>query len=246
MKLSGPLLLAGCLTAAPALAGGPTFASGEGQVHVIELYTSEGCSSCPPADHWLRQWTARDELWNQLIPLALHVDYWDYLGWRDPFASPDHSVRQRRYRRERGLSAVYTPGFLFDGREWRRWSGGRLPDLEPAREVGQLVLRLDGDWATAHFKPLVELGRARVHVAVLGFGLRSEVPAGENRGRTLRHDFVVLGMSDQAMTASDDGLTARLPVPAPRRPAPRLGIAAWISDGYSQAPVQAVGGWLTD
>jgi len=69
--------------------------SGKAQVTLVELYTSQGCSSCPPADRWLNEFTDSDRLWTQLVPVALHVDYWDYLGWEDPYASAENSARQR-------------------------------------------------------------------------------------------------------------------------------------------------------
>ncbi len=241
MPIRASLLLTATLMAGPAMA--QSYASGPERVHLIELYTSQGCSSCPPADHWLAQWRARGELWRRLVPLALHVDYWDYLGWRDPFAAPEHSDRQRRYHRERALGAVYTPGFVFDGREWRRFSGGRLPQFDRDR-VGELRVSLDGDLAAIEFVPVGELRRARAYLAVLGFGLRTEVVAGENRGRTLRHEFVVLGLTEAPMVTAEHGFSARLPVPEPRREAPRLGIAAWVTDGDRLAPLQALGGWL--
>ena len=79
--------------------------SGERQIAVLELYTSEGCSSCPPAETWLSRLREAPGLWKDFVPLAFHVDYWDYLGWRDPWGSREYSNRQRAYRRivEQGL-----------------------------------------------------------------------------------------------------------------------------------------------
>lgn len=78
---------------------------------VVELYTSQGCSSCPPADAMLHELAARDDV----IALALHVDYWDYIGWKDSFASPEHSKRQRRYAVVAGRRSVYTPQMIVGG-----------------------------------------------------------------------------------------------------------------------------------
>jgi len=77
------------------------FMSGEKQVPLIELYTSEGCSSCPPADRWMSKLTAHEDLWSGFVPIALHVDYWDYIGWKDPYASREYSQRQRQIAAER-------------------------------------------------------------------------------------------------------------------------------------------------
>lgn len=90
--------------------------------HLVELYTSEGCSSCPPADRWLRNLPARDDV----VALAFHVDYWDYLGWRDRFADSRFTDRQRAMAARAGSGTVYTPEVALDGREWRRWSSGAL------------------------------------------------------------------------------------------------------------------------
>ena len=92
------------------------FQSGPLRVNVLELYTSEGCSSCPPADRWLSGLKQDDRLWREIIPIAFHVDYWNYIGWQDRFSSPVYSERQRHYARNKGLSTVYTPGFLLNGR----------------------------------------------------------------------------------------------------------------------------------
>jgi len=78
---------------------------------VVELFTSQGCSSCPPADALIKELAKRDDV----IPLALHVDYWDYIGWKDIFASPDYSRRQKAYARAAGQRSVYTPQMVVDG-----------------------------------------------------------------------------------------------------------------------------------
>src|SRR5260370_2199922 len=74
-----------------------TFESGDMQTTLIELFTSEGCSSCPPADAWISQLKDSPDLWKRVVPVAFHVDYWDNLGWRDRFAKPEFTARQRRY-----------------------------------------------------------------------------------------------------------------------------------------------------
>ena len=106
-----------------------SFKSATEQTGMLELYTSEGCSSCPPADSWLSSLKNEDGLWREFIPLAFHVDYWDYIGWKDRFASPKNSNRQRQYARGQSLKTVYTPGFLYNGEEWRGWFIRRFIDL---------------------------------------------------------------------------------------------------------------------
>ncbi len=95
-------------------ASAQTFTSTDKRVSVLELYTSEGCSSCPPADEWLSKLKQDDRLWSEIIPLAFHVDYWDYIGWQDPFANKRYSQRQRQYARDKNVRTVYTPGTLLN------------------------------------------------------------------------------------------------------------------------------------
>ncbi len=97
--------LTSLLLAAPVLA--------ENDPVVVELFTSQGCSSCPPADRILHDLVKRDDV----IGLALHVDYWDYIGWKDEFADPDHTTRQRAYARQGGRSMIYTPQMVINGQQ---------------------------------------------------------------------------------------------------------------------------------
>jgi hypothetical protein len=111
--------------------------SGATQAPVIELYTSEGCSSCPPADKWLSSLKtpgagpgsdkggAVTGAVNGAVVQAFHVGYWDYIGWVDRFASPAHTTRQRQIAALGGQSTIYTPQAVLNGRDWRNW--GRLP-----------------------------------------------------------------------------------------------------------------------
>src|SRR5712691_12958707 len=94
-----------------------TFQSAREQTALIELYTSEGCSSCPSAETWLSRLKESPGLWKDFVPLAFHVDYWDYLGWRDPFAAKEWTARQYEYSANWKSESVYTPGFVVDGRE---------------------------------------------------------------------------------------------------------------------------------
>ena len=111
---------AGCLGASLSIESPPT------QVDLIELYTSEGCSSCPPADRWVSSLQDEPGLWRDFIPLAFHVDYWDYIGWVDRFASPAFTARQYRYAAQQSMRTVYTPGFFNNGKEWRWRSSSHL------------------------------------------------------------------------------------------------------------------------
>ncbi len=219
-----------------------SYRSSPEQATVLELYTSEGCSSCPPADRWFSGLINRADLWQGVFPVAFHVDYWDYLGWPDRLASPEAGERQRRYRREGSVNGVYTPGVLAVGQEWRSWrrNPSQLPVSE--RQVGVLELITRGDAFEARFSPSTDdAAEIRLHVAILGFGMKTRVRAGENAGKELSHDFVVLGHS--IFSASERNWQGLLPEAPLADEAERFAVVAWVSAADRQGPIQAVGGW---
>ncbi len=247
------MFLRPCLIVLILLSPAPTLAeqvlqSPEARVSLLELYTSEGCSSCPPADRWLSTLKDDPRLWRQVVPVAFHVDYWNYLGWEDRFADPGHGDRQRRYARQGAIGTVYTPGLVLDGREWRGWFARPELELEKAAPIGRLRAELDGDRARIVFTPVTpaatETKILRLHLAVLGFGLSTRVESGENRGRTLAHDFVVLGYGEAPVARNGDAYEAVLELPGTRFQAPRKGLALWLTRNGEPQPVQALGGWL--
>lgn len=223
-------------------------------VVLLELYTSEGCSSCPPADRWLSGLTNNGDLWHTLFPISFHVDYWDYLGWDDPFANSAWSNRQRHHARLGNTNGVYTPGMLASGREWHGWRRHRpVPKFQPegtlalkvSTTTGQFTARYENDDTNkgalnpnSSDKPPVNL-----KVALLGFGLETHVNAGENRGRLLKHDFVVLDVVEQ--NSQNGNWRAKLPSSPHAKNAKRLALVAWVSDPGKQRPIQITGGWLT-
>ena len=93
--------------------------SGPSTAALVELYTSEGCSSCPPAERWLGGLPALPR--HRVVPLALHVDYWDYIGWKDPYAKREFSLRQRKLSQLQRMALVYTPQVMLQGRDFRGW-----------------------------------------------------------------------------------------------------------------------------
>src|SRR5712691_10846230 len=114
------------------------FESSERRTALVELYTSEGCSSCPPAESWLSQLKSAPGLWSDWVPVAFHVDYWDHLGWRDKWSSKQFSDRQRDYARALGSENIYTPEFILNGKEWRSWFGLKSPPRPTAGKAGIL------------------------------------------------------------------------------------------------------------
>jgi len=242
------LFAIGFVLAAP-LGGGAAGAetilqSGPEQVSLIELYTSQGCSSCPPADRWLSGLKRHPDLWTKLVPLAFHVDYWDYIGWRDPLAKPEFGQRQRRYAREGGARTVYTPGVMLNGKDWRGWTRG-IFSYSGRPDAGILSVERKDNHLLVHYKTTEETaGKLLAHVALLGFDLTMNVTAGENRGRKLTNDFIVLGTVQSPLRRDGAFWSALLPDIRPDREYPRLAIAAWVSGQNRQAPLQAAGSWL--
>jgi hypothetical protein len=213
---------------------------------VVELYTSEGCSSCPPADRWFSGLKHQAGLFRDFVPVAFHVDYWDYIGWSDRFAAPAFSARQSRYAQSNGLSQVYTPGVVLQGKEWRGWGGATVAPPTDRTIVGPLELVLDGKGqAILLWSPAAAGAQALSgNVVLLGAELTTPVRRGENAGRELHHDFVVLGLSSGPLLRRQEGFRAALPLPGLSNKAPRYAIAAWVSTAANPAPLQAVGGWL--
>lgn len=223
------------------------FSSGPSRIALIELYTSEGCSSCPPADRWLGALAERPGLWKDFVPVEFHVNYWDNLGWKDRLSTPEFTAREYAYSSAWGSPNVYTPCFVRNGAEWKPLDGDAPAASEQAGvlsvEVGD-----DGNCLVAYRPaPGSDGDRYEVHVALLGSGLASKVTAGENGGHTLRHEFVVLGLARSELSpgAAGAGVRAEVAVPKPITPdAKRLALAAWVVRRGDLTPVQATGGWL--
>jgi hypothetical protein len=204
------------------------------RTHLLELFTSEGCSSCPPAESWLSRFRNSPGLWKDFVPLAFHVDYWDRLGWRDPFASKEWTRRQYEYAAIWQNDSVYTPGFVLDGREWR----SRVTPTASTETEGVLKLIINGEKLTIDFQPIHCDSPFTAYAAKLGFGLRSKVATGENKGRDLYHDFVVLSM------VSGQLVNGKVELEDPNRSLQAEAIAAWVTASGQLEPIQAVGGWL--
>jgi hypothetical protein len=156
---------------------------------VIELYTSEGCSSCPPADRWLTKLKGDASL----VALAFHVNYWDRLGWRDRFSSPAFTQRQAEQQAVNGSRYSYTPQVVLQGRDRRDWPGISLPLADSARAAPvDIAVSGDGRQFTATVQARAGApGRLAAYWAITEDGHRSAVTAGENAGEKLAHDHVV-------------------------------------------------------
>lgn len=163
--------------------------SGDFNKPLLELYTSEGCSSCPPADKWLSQLKDTDKV----VPLAFHVDYWDYIGWQDRFAKPAFTVRQKRSATLNGSTFVYTPQVILNGRDFRQWRQDHSLKSAAFRHLQPADGRLGLDMVSDRLKVTAKTRdrEADVYIAIYENGLTSKVNAGENSGRELKHDYVV-------------------------------------------------------
>lgn len=216
--------------------------SGEQQQMMIELFTSEGCSSCPPAEKYINEFYNHPQLWKPYIPLVFHVDYWDYLGWRDVYARPEYSERQRHYAKILQARTIYTPEFFANGKEWRSGFYTRLPEVK-MKTVGNLQVNLQGQSVTATFSPaLPDMNAAQLNVAVLGMNQQSHIRAGENEGRNAMHNFVVL--SHKTVVGNNNKWQTELPVLTQENSTNQQAVVVWISEQDSPVPIQAVGGYL--
>jgi hypothetical protein len=181
-------------------------------IALVELFTSEGCSDCPAADQWLRSLRPG----GSFVPVAFHVDYWDYIGWKDPFARAVFSARQRELGTVSGRKFVYTPQVMLAGRDYRGWkSAAFAADVKtinaiPARASISIAMTsaTDGRIAARATARVQRPGPALLHLALTESGLSNAVNAGENRGVVLHHDHVArewagaVPMSQQAPSES--------------------------------------------
>ena len=167
---------------------------------LLELYTSEGCDSCPPADRWLASNFGASISDPRAVALAFHVDYWDRLGWVDRFASAAYTDRQYAAMRANGESFVYTPQVLLQGHALANWrnGAGAVVDAATRKPAGAtLALEADVDGSTVRVRVDAQVADAHARadaqflVAYADSGLVSDVKAGENRGVRLAHDNVV-------------------------------------------------------
>jgi hypothetical protein len=199
----------------------------EGSGTLIELYTSEGCSSCPAADQWLSTLKSRPEIWKKLVPVSFHVSYWDQLGWPDRFAKKEFTDRQRAHAKRWGTDTIYTPGVVFQGKESRTNS-------LPFEVKVTLKASWDGSFLTVKSSGF-EGGQ--LYVAWLAMNQATDIKRGENAGKKLAHDFIVLELRDMGDFKNDKKISFLAPT---YLAVEAQALAIWIEkDGV---PIVAVGG----
>lgn len=166
--------------------------TGEQRTPVIELYTSEGCSSCPPADKWLSTLKGKP-----VVVQAFHVGYWDYIGWVDRFASPAYTSRQRELASTNQLRSIYTPQVVRDGQDFPAWNSF-FRNTAPALAAGASINLQrssptpgESEQFVAQVNPAPGVKNWSAYWTITEHGHSSRVKAGENKGENLQHDFVV-------------------------------------------------------
>jgi hypothetical protein len=227
--------------------------SGPATRSLVELYTSEGCDSCPPADRWLSATLA--DAASPANALAFHVDYWDRLGWKDRFASAEFTERQRRAADANRAGFVYTPQVLLQGHDfsWRAADVAtalRESGIQPARAT--IELSADSASSGTHVRAVARVPDnalrkdAQLWLAYVDNGLVSDVKAGENRGVRLHHDRVVRALAGGTRADAQGAITVdtTLPVPAERGRSPA--IVAFVQRSGSFDVLQSLALPLTD
>ena len=178
---------------------------------VLELFTSQGCSSCPPADTLLTELGKHDEI----IALAFHVDYWNHLGWRDPFSQRSWSRRQERYAEAQFRGRVYTPQLIVNGRTHvvgsnRTEVAALLQASQTEQPKAALRLKWQPGQPVAHIEAKLDFrvdGKLDLNVAIVENGLDTAVARGENARRKLHNDFIVRSLETVASLAGTPGST---------------------------------------
>ena len=220
--------------ASPLALGQCRMQSSNPRPHLVELYTSEGCDSCPPAERWMSTLLKHPDL----IGLEFHVDYWDNADWRDPFSDHAYTTRQQSIAKRRNHDQIYTPQIWLDGRVWNNWPKGAPP--EPADAAAPaLTLSVDGsdplrvaiDVDATGSKP-----EYRVYAAFAEDNLSEHIRGGENRGKTLSHDEVVRAMAGPSATPHAE-FELKFP---PRADREHTSVVAFVQDEASGDVVQAV------
>jgi hypothetical protein len=230
------------LTTLPAEAKIKTFIS-RGNVTLVELYTSEGCSSCPPADSWITKIRSNKDIYKTFIPIVFHVDYWNYLGWTDVFSHARYSARQRNYASQWKAKSVFTPSIVINGQKWAGWRNGQsIPNLNKDLK-GKLKLYGQGNSWNIEVSEPNKLRKLTLNAVILGNNIRRKIGGGENKGKTLTHDNVVLDWQQHAIKAKTPSLKHTFNF-APVKGFETKSIVAWLQDSDSLQVYLVTGGDL--
>jgi hypothetical protein len=215
--------------------------SGARTAALVELYTSEGCDSCPPADRWLSSSFPPEASGAGIIPLAFHVDYWDRLGWKDRFAAPAWTERQYALAHAAHSNLVYTPQVLLQGRDFPEWRTAQKAEsaiaaanarparaaiaLQAAPREGGIAVK-----ATAGVPGAADRKGTALFIALVDSGLVSEVKAGENAGKTLRHDHVVRALRGGIAVDGSGSVAGDVVLPLPSDAGTSVTVVAFVEN----------------
>ncbi len=233
--LIGGAAVAGAAIAAGSPDGAHARAAGEGPWS-IELFTSQGCNSCPPADAFLGRLAKRPNI----VALSFHVDYWDYIGWKDPFASRETTERQRGYARTLKQRYVYTPEMVIDGigHDTGREPGpieallAKAQRLSPKRATPELARTIGGPLTIKLAAFALERSPADVTLAIYDRRSNTPIASGENQGRALENFNVVRQLE---LVSRWDGSPASWTIAA-HRIQPAQGVAVLVQ-GADHGPM---------
>ena len=207
------------------------------RVALLELYTSEGCNSCPPTDRWVSELPQPQFVPQRLVVLAFHVDYWNYLGWQDRFSQRRFTERQQALVRANGLRTAYTPQLVLNGRDFRDTAGiekqvAHINALAPSVNLTLHANKKDSTLKTSvSVNPVTPSTQEpmELYLALYENNLESQVQAGENRGKRLQHDYVVRVLIGPVAVAPDKAARQewQIPLAADWKTAD-MGLAAFV------------------
>lgn len=186
------------------------------QPYFVELYTSQGCSSCPPAEQWLSSFTQHSELWKTLFPLAFHVSYWNYIGWKDPYSKRAFSQRQYDHLNAKNTGQVYTPQFVINGKEWRGWFDRELGDVfnQPPEKVGVLSVSIKAEPTQENAKDTAEVIATDAATGTAGTALHLQASferyIGEQSDNQSQHQNSNQSSNQQESTVINDNSSIEL------------------------------------
>ncbi|MCP4969579.1 MAG: DUF1223 domain-containing protein [Arcobacter sp.] len=221
------------------------FNSGENKINVIELYTSEGCSSCPVAEKWISNLKYNNNVFKEFIPMSFHVTYWDFLGWKDSFADIMYDTRQRYYAIKIWKNkSIYTPQFVVDAKEYRKWFTNQDIPKFTKEYGGNLVFTINNsNLKVDYFNKNIKNKKVYLNIALLGFDYKINIKSGENKRRVLEHDFVVLDHIQKFAEIKNNRLIYNMNYIMNKDKKRKYALVAWINS-YDTKILQASGGYI--
>ena len=244
-RLASAAVVISCI-AAPATAATCNAISSAQRVALLELYTSEGCDSCPPADRWASALPARGFDAQRVVTLAYHVDYWNYLGWKDPFAQARFTERQRFVNNRNRNRTIYTPQLMLDGKDYRASLSisdfqQRITAANREKPGADIALSIETSAGAIETSARVTLRRnetgTSVFLALTENKLANQISAGENKGKRLEHDFVVRELAGPFAADAVVNYKFRL---APKWKTQDLSVAAFVQTAATGEVLQAL------